>query len=396
VTLVVEHLNARNGADLIGREILIALSEARLPLTVVSRDRCPESPGREESPDTRWVTPPFREPFPKRLSRRTPRRLAKWALRRALDTPRRRALAKVVDSPIVVNGFANSFALDYRKAPAGADAVLVIHDSPTRYDVLGQPPLSWAVGEMNRFSRYVFSSERLRAAWSRLGEIGRKQCVIIPNCCREEEVRRALESERREIRRRLGWAENCVVGVCVASLQQRKGQDLLVRALPRIRARVPQAQLVLVGVPAGADGERFARSLSEEATREGCADRIAMAGFHDDALDFIHAADLFVLASRSESMPVTILEAMAMKTPVIASNIDAIPDLVIDGTTGRLFPCDDVDGLANAFVALASDASGRAAFGEAGHARYWSCFSRKIVWARYVDAIGRVARDEPW
>jgi glycosyltransferase involved in cell wall biosynthesis len=396
VTLVADRLNGLNGADLMGREILFALNRGGVPLTVVSLERLAAPEGDRGIGDVQWVTAPFHDPFPRRLSLRAPRRVASWLVQKARNVSRRRELAKALDGPLLVNGFSNSFILGFRDARVRGEAVLVVHDSPTKYSLPGQPPLAWAVAEMDRFTHYVFNSPRVREAWSRLGEIGRKPAVMIPNCCEEDAIARILGSDRREARRRLGWPEDRIVGVCVASLQHRKGQDLLVRALPGILARVPSALLVLVGAPGGRNGARFARSLVDEAVRAGCADRLLLTGPNENGAKCAYAADIFLLMSRSESTPITILEAMALGTPVIASNVDGIPDLLEDGRAGRLVPSEDVEALTEAFGALASDPSARAAIAAAARARYESNFSRGRVAAMYVDAVGRLVRREAW
>lgn len=275
-------------------------------------------------------------------------------------------------------------------------AALVVHTSPTQYRLPFQPPLAWAFAEMNRFSHYIFNSAGLQSTWFTLGEIGRRPSFIIPNCCREDEVGRTLATDRRGQRQRLGWPEDRFIAVCVASLQYRKGQDLLVRALPRILGGVPNAQIVLAGATTQAADQHFGASLLEEARRGGLGDRIVLAGHREDSLDLIYAADLFVLPSRSEAMPLAILEAMALKTPVIASNIDGMRDLVVEGQTGRLFPCEEVEALTEAFIDLASNPLLRATLAQAARVRYWSHFSRKIVASKYVDAVSRLARGEAW
>jgi glycosyltransferase involved in cell wall biosynthesis len=81
------------------------------------------------------------------------------------------------------------------------------------------------------------------------------------------------------------------------------------------------------------------------------------------------ASDVFVMASRWEGLGLVFLEAMAASRPVLATNVSAIPEVVVDGATGRLVPPDDVEALCAGMLELAADPELRRALGEAGHTR---------------------------
>ena len=152
-----------------------------------------------------------------------------------------------------------------------------------------------------------------------------------------------------------------VVG-SVAMFRGSKGHDHLLEAFRLLRAEVPGARLLLVG-----DGIR--RQWVESLARErGLGDAVVFAGFRDDVPALLAAMDCFALAStRTEGVPQSLLQAFAAGTPVVATRIGGIPQVVEDGRTGLLVPPEDPRALAAALAAVLRD--GAAARERAARAR---------------------------
>ena len=154
--------------------------------------------------------------------------------------------------------------------------------------------------------------------------------------------------------------------VCVGRLCEQKGQLLLVQALHRVVGRGREVELVLAG-----DGEMRAEieSLVEQL---GLQAQVRITGWIGSAQvrDEILASRALVLPSFAEGLPVVIMEAMALRRPVITTYVAGIPELVIDGESGWLVPAGDIDSLANAMEAcLAAAPEMLASMGDAAHAR---------------------------
>ncbi len=160
---------------------------------------------------------------------------------------------------------------------------------------------------------------------------------------------------------------------------ERKGVDVLLDALANIKRRGIPWRAVLAG-----NGEvDWAR---QRATELGIADRIEFPGWigEEEADAVLLAADLFVLPSRAENQPVSILEAMARGLPVIATRIGAIPEQVAEGETGLLVERGDADALADALAALLTAPDRRKALGAAGRERFERLFSVESCAARFA------------
>nr|WP_121170989.1 glycosyltransferase family 4 protein [Kushneria sinocarnis] len=141
-----------------------------------------------------------------------------------------------------------------------------------------------------------------------------------------------------------------VVGHVGALVDRHKGQRLIIEAARRLRSEHPDLLFVLLGE--GEDGE----ALREE-SRD--LDNVLWEGFQPHVGDYLAAFDLFVFPSRNEGLGSTLLDAMDAGVPIIASRVDGIPDIVIDGRTGVLIPPDDATTLSEQIVALRHDPAQR-------------------------------------
>jgi glycosyltransferase involved in cell wall biosynthesis len=168
---------------------------------------------------------------------------------------------------------------------------------------------------------------------------------------------RAAAPERDTARAELGVGPDAVVCVTVANLRTEKGYDTLLAAV----ARTDAAEVTFVAAGQGP----LADALTAERRRLGVEDRFRFLGYRTDVPRVLAAADLFVLASRHEGLPVALMEAMALGLPVVATAVGGVPEAVHDGVEGLLVAPDDPSALAAAIVALVHDPERRAAMGSA-------------------------------
>jgi phosphatidylinositol alpha-1,6-mannosyltransferase len=176
---------------------------------------------------------------------------------------------------------------------------------------------------------------------------------------------------RAELRARYGLGERPVV-VCVSRLVPRKGQDMLIQALPSIRQRVPGAALVIVG------GGPYLDKLRRLAHGFGVAEHVIFTeGVPGEELPAHHAmADVFAMPCRTrgsgldvEGLGIVYLEASATGVPVVAGRSGGAPESVRDGETGLVVDGWDVGAIAAAVGDLLADPARAAAMGAAG--RQW-------------------------
>jgi glycosyltransferase involved in cell wall biosynthesis len=182
----------------------------------------------------------------------------------------------------------------------------------------------------------------------------------------------ALSDERRLIARRdLGIDESDVVIGLASRLIDGKGHEDAIRGFGSAAASNHALRLLIAG-----DGPRRPQLESIASSIPG--DRIRFAGFVDDVVALMNAVDVVCFPTQpslGEGFGLAVLEAMAAARPVVATSIASLPEIVVDGKTGVLVRAHDPDGLAAAFLRLASDPGERRSMGAAAKARARSRFS---------------------
>jgi glycosyltransferase involved in cell wall biosynthesis len=151
-----------------------------------------------------------------------------------------------------------------------------------------------------------------------------------------------------------------IVGV-VGRLELEKGHPTLLEAWPMVLEQVPRAYLVIVG-----EGSRL-NALHQIARDQGVERHVVFTGRRDDIPAITAALDVAVLPSYREAQGLTILEAMALSRPVVASNVGGIPEMVEHEKTGLLVPPHDPPALASAIVRLLLDHQLADTVARAGH-----------------------------
>ena len=223
-------------------------------------------------------------------------------------------------------------------------------------------PHGWsflAVGGMSRDAARAW--ERVAARWTTtllcVSEAERREGTaagvrarfeVLPNAVDLDRFHPSDDTARAAARRRLGLDGGPLV-VCIGRLAHQKGQDVLLAAWPRIRQRVPTAQLALVGETREGDGLQL---------RQESADDVVMAGPRTDVPDWLAAADVVVLPSRWEGMSYVMLEAMASGRSVVATDVGGAREALqedVESAAGALVPPEDPDALAAATIARLLD-----------------------------------------
>jgi glycosyltransferase involved in cell wall biosynthesis len=214
--------------------------------------------------------------------------------------------------------------------------------------------------------RLIAVSEGLRRTYEGIG-VPPELFVTVPNGVARQDDR----TSRAEARRALGLGPDQPVVLTVGRLTHMKGQWHLIDAVPGLAARFPGLAVVLLG-----DGP-LRDSLQERAARAGVAGNVVFCGHRPDARQLLAAADVFVLPSRHEGMPLAALEAMEAGLPVVATRVIGSAEVVDDGVTGALVRPGDPTALGAAVARLLAAPVLRRRQGAAGRRRYEDFFTRE-------------------
>jgi glycosyltransferase involved in cell wall biosynthesis len=192
------------------------------------------------------------------------------------------------------------------------------------------------------------------------------------------EVRSHLVA-RSQSRKNLGVADGEVLAVTVANLRAHKDYPTLLAAARLVLDSGAPVRFAAVGQ---GPLESEVRGRLEAS---GLGDRFQLLGYRADALDVMAAADLFVLSSLAEGLPVAVMEALALGLPIAATSVGGLPGAVRDGVEGLLVPPARPDLLAEAIGALARDPERRGAMASAAAARADAYDIRRAT--RRIEAV---------
>lgn len=194
-----------------------------------------------------------------------------------------------------------------------------------------------------------------------------KNIHIIPNSVDfrrfETDVDKSLNRARLNLP-----SDKPVIGM-VATLRPLKAHEIFLQAAQRTLKSVPDAHFLIVG-----DGSERG-NLEKYASELGIEASIHFLGERTDIPEILACIDLFVLSSRQETFPISVLEAMAASKPVVATNVGFLDELVLHGETGFLVPPDDFDHLANVMQILLTEPALARRMGATGRKRVEAHFS---------------------
>jgi glycosyltransferase involved in cell wall biosynthesis len=186
---------------------------------------------------------------------------------------------------------------------------------------------------------------------------------------------------RRRVRAALGVADEQAVVLVVSRLVWHKGYPELAAAVQV----VANATLWVAGERLASDrGPDMAALLSGA----GLGERLKLLGYREDVPELMAAADIFVLPSRFEGLPMSVIEAMLTGLPVVAADVRGPAEQVAPEVTGLLVPPGDAPALAEALRRLVSDVSLRERMGKAGRRRAMERYDEAKVLARTLDLLG--------
>ncbi len=229
-----------------------------------------------------------------------------------------------------------------------------------------------------RFPRVVVVSSDMRDLLLRCGASA-ERITVVPNGIDHDQFRR-LETLVAPARTGRGIPRDAVVVGAVGRLESEKNYPLLIRAFRESAAVVPNLHLLIAG-----DGS-LRGELQAQIDALRLSDRCRLLGQVADVVGLHHALDLFVICSDNEGSPNAVLEAMAMGTPVIATSVGGIPDLITAGTSGLLVARRDLNALSVAITRLASDAALRDSTAQAARQKV----ERELSFDRRMRRVERI------
>jgi L-malate glycosyltransferase len=187
------------------------------------------------------------------------------------------------------------------------------------------------------------------------------------------------------LRAEFNIGDNQPVIINVAHLAGHKGQIYLLRAIPCVLAKVPDARFFIVG-----QGELL-DELKRTALALGIGRELIFTGFREDVADFYKIADLYVMSSVQEGLGTAVLDALALAKPVVATNTGGLPEIIHDGKTGRLVAPADPEALAEGIVDMLTRVADAKSMANAGQSMVQKSFSIDAMVDKNIEIYKHVS-----
>ena len=307
-------------------------------------------------------------------------------LRNALDAPTAQALARIVKENRIDVIHAH-MARDYSLAAYAVRSIPTAKLFVTRHVLF----------PLNRLHRHTLgkAAKVIAVSNSVAQQLRSQQLVpeekiaVIPNGIDVARYRRALENFDRKsfLKSKHLPTESLLVG-SIGELRILKRHDDFIRAAARVAREVPNTHFVIAGVDTSPN-EEHRRQLQSLVADLQLSDRVHFLGWLDDADQLLCALDAFVSASETESFGLSIAEAMATGTSVVATRTEGAQEVVEDEASGLLVPIGDVDQTAAALIRLLKNEALRMQLGE----RAAKVVQERFSLDRMVDAIEKLYQE---
>jgi glycosyltransferase involved in cell wall biosynthesis len=187
-----------------------------------------------------------------------------------------------------------------------------------------------------------------------------------------------------QLRKSLGIPDTAdlIIGT-IGRLTRKKGCGYLIEATVKLLSQFPNLHTIVIGSEVTGDPEPIKAEVMKRIRTLGIEKHFTFTGSRQDISELLGLLDIFTLPTFShEGLPRSILEAMAMGLPVVATDIRGCREAVIDGETGFIVPPQDSEKLAEALGRLLSDADFRQACGKAGRQRVETEYDENLVFDR--------------
>jgi glycosyltransferase involved in cell wall biosynthesis len=208
--------------------------------------------------------------------------------------------------------------------------------------------------------------------------------VDVMDCFNPE---RYEENRRLELRRQLGIAKEAVVICFVGRLVKEKGIIELLESFHSVKNEKKQSILLLIGEADESERDQYTFKKIKQLINDHA---IKALGFRNDVADLLLISDIFVLPSYREGLPRSIIEAMSMKLPVIATNIRGCKEEVIDGKNGYIIPVKNSRALTDALMILMENHLLRKEFGEYGRSLAINQFNEQEILDKQMKLFSRL------
>ncbi|MCF6156985.1 MAG: glycosyltransferase family 1 protein [wastewater metagenome] len=232
---------------------------------------------------------------------------------------------------------------------------------------------------------YIAVSEAIKRVMMR-GGIPPLKIDVVRSCI---DLGRIDNAAIGDVRTEFGIAKDVIIIGNIAHMADHKGQIYLIRAANIIKDKYQNVVFIIVG-----DGELRNR-LELKACKLGLKDILIFTGFRNDVMNILASFDIFAFPSHLEGLGTSLLDAMAMRKPIVSTFAGGIPEVVEDGVNGTLVPPKDPKSLALALMRLIDDRELRFQYGNAGRVIVEKRFAINTVIEETINVYKKLLKNNP-
>ena len=379
LTLIAKNIGQGNGASLSALDVLISLGkiDPHMALIYLYKNNIPkELDGKKVLYSQSFVSPRSIDG----TSRLNLKKLSNFIVKPFLINN----LKNLSPRMSLVNSMGSHSLWKPIKEKYNWSGTLIVRESP---DLYKSSSIESILNRFNYYDYFIFVSDLVRKKWLKFSEIDSTKSFYIPNCVWEKRVGEISQNSKSNVKKKLFGNDDQFIAICTGEVKYRKGQDLIIENLKLICDLIPNFKLLILG----RQNQAFIKELKRVLKNMDLEKRVEFILHQPNAIEYIYAADVLLQPSRSEALPRTILEAMALKTPIVASDVDGIPELVDNNGSAILFPLSNIDKMIEGINTIYSNPSFRNQITENAHKRYWNNFSRENHIQNYSEFIKQIS-----
>ena len=378
LALIAKNIGQGNGAAQSALDVLISLGQIdpKMELIYLYKSPLPESiDGKNVQYSKSYLSPRYIE------------KKSKFNLKKIVNFMIKPFLIKKLENVNPKMAFINSMGSHSLWEPIKKKynwpSTLIIRESP---DLYKKENLHNIIARFRYYDYFIFVSNIVKQKWLKLVKINDNKCFFIPNCIRENDVNNLLKKSKTDIKKQIYKEAKTFIVLCIGEVKFRKGQDIIITNLEAISDKIPNLKVIFLG----RQNQIFLKQLQSTLKNIEVKNRVEFIAHTTNALEYIYGADMLIQPSRSEALPRTILEAMSLKTPILASDVDGIPELVQHNKSAFLFslsnPNQIIEGIEKIYLNKSYDKK----IVDDAYKSYWEKFSRNTHinnYKKFIDTV---------
>ena len=374
LTIITRSIGALNGASQSAMDLILACNQIQKNLNIIyqSKSRFPKKIDNYSFKNINIYRSARNSTFNKKINLK---QIRKWLDSRIFDSTRNKRIKSIESDLVIVNGITGHNIFKKYDFSRSKFKILLIRESPRHFEYKFDEPeaLKNAKKIITTYDKYIFVSSNVLNEWKNILNLDNEQCTYIPNCIHENKTKKILEIKKDIIKKKYNFSNNNFNIICVASLQYRKGQDIIIKYLDKLKKEIPNFVLHLVG-PINND---YFSEIKNHKNYIKHKNQIKIWGKQKKARELIYASDLFLFATRAEAFPRVILESMALKIPIVSSNVDGISEMIKDNESAILFTHKEYDKMITGCASIYKNKKLANHLINEASKKYWSEYSRQ-------------------